>query len=70
MGRRRWSVVVDEPFKKKYVAYALDYGTNDNMVWFCRGHKTVQLMPSKQKAVELAEYWNSCYKENGTALEW
>lgn len=68
MARRIWAIVSDEPVKGKHIAYALPFTSGENLVWICKGHKTFNIMPSKQKAVELADYWNECYEKNGTLI--
>ena len=64
--RRRWAAVTDEPVKGKYVSYALSFRGNENLVWITRGHMTFNIMSSKQEALELTNYWNECYRKNGT----
>ena len=66
MSRKYWATISDEPVKGKYVAYVWSFTQGENLVWLTRGHKTFNIMPSKQKAEELADYWNHCFLNNGT----
>lgn len=66
-GRKKWSVVTDE-INGKYVSYSLPFYPNDNLVWVCRGHKTFNIVSSKTRADEIADYWNEAYKKNGTFM--
>ena len=66
MSRKRWAAVTDEPVKGKYISYALPFTQGENLVWICKGHKTFNIMQSKQEAVKLTDYWNDCYLKNGT----
>lgn len=64
--RKRWAAVTDEEENGKYISYALSFSQCDNLVYICKGHLTFNIMPSKQKAIELTNYWNECYRKNGT----
>lgn len=66
MSRKYWSVIVDEPVKGKYIAFAHSFNSYLNLVEITKGHKAFNLMPSKQKAIAQADYWNECYLKNGT----
>ena len=33
---------------------------------FSQRYSIIQCVPSKQKAIELSDFWNDCYKKNGT----
>lgn len=66
MTNRLWAVVEREPEKGKYVAYAYSFLRNHNLVGIVENYSTFMICESKKKAVELADYWNDCYKANGT----
>jgi hypothetical protein len=44
-----------------------------NLLFELKGFKSaesVNIADSKKAAVELADYWNECYRENGTLYDW
>lgn len=50
---------------KRY-AHAEKVNTNSNIASFCQYYDIVQYCETWNKAVELADFWNECYKKNGT----
>ncbi len=52
-----------------YYAFVHSIGQNDNLkssLDSIGGLQCVQLCQSKKEAVQLADFWNDCYKQNGT----
>jgi len=55
----------------KYYAHAFRLRMTENLVSFMREYPDIETMnpcESKTYAKELAQYWNECYKKNGTYM--
>ena len=55
----------------KYFAWPLTVPANNDIVSEfagIKGLKTANYCPSRKKAKELADFWNGCYRRNGTYL--
>jgi len=69
MKKTLWAAVVNEPEQGKYTAFTHSFNRNTNLVGVTDGCLIFHLCESKKEAVELADYWNECYKNNGTLWE-
>ena len=54
----------------KYISHVIRASKNDNLlsVLNIKGIQNANICSSKKKAYELSDYWNDCYKINGTYL--
>mgnify|MGYP005768670771 FL=1 len=54
----------------KFFAYAKTIPNSNNLLSYLglTGLKTVNAADSKKEAKALAEFWNDCYKKNGTYM--
>ena len=54
----------------KYVSWVIRVRDNDNLlsVLNIKDIQHANICSSKKKAYELSDYWNECYKINGTYL--
>ena len=52
-------------------SYVITANTSENLLssFGCiRGLKSANIFETKTKAVQIADYWNECFKKNGTYL--
>lgn len=66
MTKTLWAAVVKEPEQGKYIASAYSFDKYLNMVHVVKGYTIFNLCENKKQAVALSDYWNECYKNNGT----
>lgn len=55
----------------KIYAFVVKADINDNLKYLFSGYKnltSINACPTKKRAEELCEFWNECYKANGTYL--
>lgn len=54
----------------KHYAYAVTVANSDNLIAFLGvdGLEHVNATSTKKEAKELADYWNECYRKNGTYM--
>ena len=58
-----------DEYNPGYYAYVHSVGQNDNLksaLDGISGLQAVQLCQTKKEAAQLADFWNECYKRNGT----
>ena len=66
-------LVVVRNFDGKRISGVLTVRNNDNLVSQLRGvsHlESANIADSKKAAYELSNFWNECYKKNGTLYDW
>lgn len=70
LDKYSWLVIVRCIDGKRY-AYAERWSHNMNLKFMFEDEKieSVNIADSKKAASELAEFWNDCYKKNGTAFD-
>ena len=40
----------------------------ESVLWKLAGYESANIMPTKKKAQEVVDFWNDCYKKNGTSI--
>lgn len=66
---RKTYLAVTEAENEKNIAYVLGIGESENVVAVFRDYKNIifaNIYPTKKRAKEVADFWNDCYKKNGT----
>lgn len=66
-------LVVVRNFDGKRISGVLTVRNNENLLSQLKGisHlESVNIADSKKAAYELSNFWNECYKENGTLYDW
>ena len=68
MSRFYAAVITEET--GKYWAWVLPFTSNDNAlcVFQVKGIKSANIYTTKKQAREICDFWNECYKNNGTNL--
>ena len=72
LNKYSWLVIV-EVFDGKRFASAHRVSNSENLLSKLEGFKSaesVNIADSKKAAVDLADYWNECYRKNGTLYDW
>lgn len=57
--------------KEKYYAHIIPVTENENLQSVLDGYKGLlhtNIMPTKKRAMEIVQFWNDCYKNNGTYM--
>lgn len=72
-GDKNKNIFSDEKkeYKEGYLAYVIKVTESDNVMYHLeaiRGLMHANIRPTKKDAQELADFWNECYKKNGTYL--
>ena len=55
----------------KICAFVIKASINDNLKYLFNGYKnliSINACPTEKRAEELANFWNECYKANGTYM--
>lgn len=63
-------IVVSINENEKNYAYAVKVNSSDNLLskLQIKDIKTANICESRKEASKLADYWNECYKKNGTYM--
>lgn len=40
----------------------------ESVLWKLAGYESTNAMPTKKRAQEVVDFWNDCYKKNGTSI--
>lgn len=66
---RFWTAVTEEE-NGRYCSYVMPFTEYDNVLFVLRGDKLkhANVFSTKKRACEVANYWNECYKQNGTYM--
>ena len=72
-GDKNKNIFSDEKkeYKEGYGAFVIKVSENDNVFWnldIIGGLMHANIKPTKKEAQALADFWNECYKQNGTYL--
>lgn len=67
---KNYYIVVTIEQDGKYFSYVVKHPENYNLLatLTIKNITGASLFPTKKKAVEIADFWNDCYKKNGTYL--
>lgn len=38
----------------------------ESVIWKLAGYESANIMPTKKRAQEVVDFWNDCYKKNGS----
>ena len=38
----------------------------ESVLWKLAGYESANIMPTKKRAQEVVDFWNDCYKKNGS----
>lgn len=66
---RKTYLAVTESENGKNFSYVIGIGENENVFSALSRYKNLEsghIFPTKKKAQEVADFWNECYKNNGT----
>ena len=72
LNKYSWLVIV-QVFDGKRFAFARRVSHSTNLLSELEGFKSaesVNIADSKKAAVDIANYWNECYRKNGTLYDW
>ena len=67
---KRFYIAVTVEENEKYYSYVLPVNSTDNLLskLTIKNIITANIFETKKRAKEIAQYWNACYKINGTYL--
>ncbi len=40
----------------------------ESVLWKLAGYESANIMPTKKRAQEVVDFWNECYRKNGTSI--
>ena len=72
LNKYSWLVIVDE-YDGRRIAYVHRVSHSLNLLFELEKFKSaesINIADSKKAAVELADYWNECYRKNGTLYDY
>lgn len=70
MNSKKFYAAVTVEESGKYISYVLPFTSQDNVIC-CLNIKNIvsaNVYDTRKRAEEICEYWNECYKKNGTLL--
>lgn len=65
---KNFYIVVQITENNKHYAYVVKVSESDNLLSKLKitNIQSANIFPTKKRAYEVAEYWNACFKANGT----